>query len=159
MKLTHYLLLAVVIMLAACNGKNTVPETPVEEQDSIVSEVKDSTILGIASEEFGMSTFSITPDGTDTLLVLDRTHADGTEALIFGDLQPDDKYALTTSDNGTTLAKVVNLTQLSLFVKDFEICNATPIIEGDTVEIISLDSSNLTYKKSNGELIKKTSSK
>lgn len=159
MKITHYLLLAAIITMAACNGKRTTPDTETEMQDSIATEIKDSTIIGIASDEFGMSTFAVIPEGTDTLLVLDRTHADGSEAQIFGDLQPDDKFALTTRDNGASLDKVINLTQLGKFVADFEICNATPIINGDTIEIVTLDSSSLTYKKSDGELVKKTLSK
>ncbi|MBF0956961.1 MAG: hypothetical protein HXK19_03645, partial [Alloprevotella tannerae] len=60
----------------------------------------------------------------------------------YGDINGGDDYALTVRGKGTDYQAVgvaVNLSQLRRFVKDFTIFNARPIINGDTVRILSLD--------------------
>ena len=103
-----------------------------------VNTVPDSTIYGKADDDlYGMSTFAVITTKGDTL-ELDRTYElDGKDGINGGD-----DYALTVRGKGTDYQAVgvaVNLSQLRRFVKDFTIFNARPIINGDTVRILSLD--------------------
>ena len=104
-----------------------------------VNTVPDSTIYGKADDDlYGMSTFAVITTKGDTL-ELDRTYElDGKDGIFYGG----DDYALTVRGKGTDYQAVgvaVNLSQLRRFVKDFTIFNARPIINGDTVRILSLD--------------------
>ena len=108
-----------------------------------VNTVPDSTIYGKADDDlYGMSTFAVITTKGDTL-ELDRTYElDGKDGIFYGDINGGDDYALTVRGKGTDYQAVgvaVNLSQLRRFVKDFTICNARPIINGDTVRILSLD--------------------
>ena len=108
-----------------------------------VNTVPDSTIYGKADDDlYGMSTFAVITTKGDTL-ELDRTYElDGKDGIFYGDINGGDDYALTVRGKGTDYQAVgvaVNLSQLRHFVKDFTIFNARPIINGDTVRILSLD--------------------
>ena len=109
-----------------------------------VNTVPDSTIYGKADDDdlYGMSTFAVITTKGDTL-ELDRTYElDGKDGIFYGDINGGDDYALTVRGKGTDYQAVgvaVNLSQLRRFVKDFTIFNARPIINGDTVRILSLD--------------------
>ena len=108
-----------------------------------VNTVPDSTIYGKADDDlYGMSTFAVITTKGDTM-ELDRTYElDGKDGVFYGDINGGDDYALTVRGKGTDYQAVgvaVNLSQLRRFVKDFTICNARPIINGDTVRILSLD--------------------
>ena len=102
-----------------------------------VNTVPDSTIYGKADDDlYGMSTFAVITTKGDTL------ELDGKDGIFYGDINGGDDYALTVRGKGTDYQAVgvaVNLSQLRRFVKDFTIFNARPIINGDTVRILSLD--------------------
>lgn len=119
------------------------PATLPKDSVAQVNAVPDSTIYGKADDDlYGMSTFAVVTTQGDTL-ELDRTYElDGKDGIFYGDINGGDDYALTVRGKGTDYQAVgvaVNLSQLRRFVKDFTIFNARPIINGDTVRILSLD--------------------
>ncbi|WP_454896468.1 hypothetical protein [Alloprevotella tannerae] len=119
------------------------PATSPKDSVAQVNAVPDSTIYGKADDDlYGMSTFAVITTQGDTL-ELDRTYElDGKDGIFYGDINGGDDYALTVRGKGTSYQAVgvaVNLSQLRRFVKDFTIFNARPIINGDTVRILSLD--------------------
>lgn len=135
-KILSGLFLATVLLFAACGGKKS--PTPSNENVSqnvdttAVEQVADSTLYGTSTEDFGMSTFSMVTDKGDTLHVC-RTAEDGTDGEIYGSLEYEQRYAMTTRDNGTALGVLINLTELDKKVKDYEISNGKLIVDGDTV--------------------------
>lgn len=109
-------MLATLLVLSACKGnKNNTPalaaDTTCIVDTTAAEQVTDSTIYGKASEDFGMSTFGMITDDGDTLNVC-RTANDGTDAKIYGSIKYDDRYAMTTRDNGESLGVLINLTEL-----------------------------------------------
>ncbi len=132
------LLLATFVAFAACNSKKGDANTA-ETTDSTHTEVRadnanDSTLYGKATEDFGMSTFSMVTDQGDTLQLC-RTAEDGTDGKIYGSLTYGNRYALTTKDNNTAIDVLINLTELDQKLKDYTIQNGQLIVDGDTVAI------------------------
>ena len=130
-------LLVCILSLTACNGNKGHNDASVQTDslaaDTIVADSSaDSTIYGTSTEDFGMSTFSMVTDKGDTL-DLCRTSEDGTEAQIYGSVEYNDRYAMTTRDNGTAVGVLINLTELDRKVKNYEIVNGKLIVGGDTV--------------------------
>ena len=75
----------------------------------------------------------ITDDG-DTINVC-RTANDGTDAKIYGSIKYDNRYAMTTRDNGESLGVLINLTELDKKLKNYEIRNGHLVVNGDTVPV------------------------
>lgn len=139
-------------LMSACTGHKTSPRE--DGQDSLsdtVAAQRDTTIYGVATEDFGMSTFSLLPEGASEALALTRDHSDGSSAIICGDLTPDHRYAITTCDGGEALLRAINLTQLGRHVKTYAISNARLILEGDTVEIATLSDDSLVVVGADGQ--------
>lgn len=132
-------MLATLLVLSACKGnKNNTPALAADTTSIVdttaAEQVTDSTIYGKASEDFGMSTFGMITDDGDTLNVC-RTANDGTDAKIYGSIKYDDRYAMTTRDNGESLGVLINLTELDKKLKDYEIRNGHLVVNGDTVPV------------------------
>ncbi len=131
------LLLVCLLFLTACSGRKTGTDASAQA-DSLAADTletnssADSTLYGTSTEDFGMSTFSMVTDKGDTL-DLCRTSDDGTEAQIYGSVEYNARYALTTRDNGASVGVLINLTELDRKVKDYEIVNGKLIVGGDTV--------------------------
>lgn len=139
---------AALIILSACqSGKNKTTETAQSDEtvDTMAAEqVPDSTIYG-KSDEFGMSTFTLISDSGDTLY-LTRTSENGIDGKIYGDLNENQRYALTTRDNNQAIGVLINITQLERHIKDYQICNGNLIIKGDTVVIEKLNDKEFKIK-------------
>lgn len=139
---------AALIICSACqSGKNKTDATTQGDGtiDTIVAEqVADTTIYG-KSDEFGMSTFTLVSDGGDTLY-LTRTSEDGIDGKIYGDLNENQRYALTTRDNNQAIGVLINITQLERHIKDYQICNGNLVIKGDTVVIEKLNDKEFKTK-------------
>lgn len=135
------------VLLAGCRSKSNNTGRPSVSPERLV---RDTTIYGVATDNFGMSTFSVrTADGREISLV--RTRDDGTDATILGDLRPGDDYALTTTDNGRSLVTAVNLTEVRAHAKgSFRMVNAHLVLNAeeypDTVEILKLDGDSLVAR-------------
>lgn len=139
---------AALIILSACqSGKNKTTETAQSDEtvDTMAAEqVADSTIYG-KSDEFGMSTFTLISDSGDTLY-LTRTSENGIDGKIYGDLNENQRYALTTRDDNQAIGVLINITQLERHIKDYQICNGNLIIKGDTVVIEKLNDKEFKIK-------------
>ncbi len=131
------LLFVGLIFLTACKGRKTNSDNSAQADTlaadtALADSSADSTLYGTSTEDFGMSTFSMVTDKGDTL-DLCRTSDDGTEAQIYGSVEYNDRYALTTRDNGTAVGVLINLTELDRKLKDYEIVNGKLVVAGDTV--------------------------
>lgn len=139
---------AALIILSACQScKNKTTETAQSDEtaDTMAAEqVADSTIYG-KSDEFGMSTFTLISDSGDTLY-LTRTSENGIDGKIYGDLNENQRYALTTRDDNQAIGVLINITQLERHIKDYQICNGNLIIKGDTVVIEKLNDKEFKIK-------------
>lgn len=144
---------AALLIFSACNTKNPQTNASGNESDpkrETTNTACDSTLYGVATDDWGMSTFALkTRDGRDVELV--RTHADGSEARIFGDLKPGDEYAVTTADGGSAIGTAINLTQVKAVAgKYFKVSNGRLLLGGenptDTVEILKLDADSLVAR-------------
>lgn len=115
---------------------------------------RDSTIYGV-SDEFGMSTFTLITKSGDTIS-LDRDHEDGTPSKIWGDLDYDVHYALTTWDNGNSIGTLINIDQLKLYFKNYKLYNGRVLLNNtkDTIDLVSLSDERLEYKDRDGNLHK-----
>lgn len=130
-------LIVAMIALTACNnnhkGNDSSAKGSADSLDTTATEqMADSTIYGTSSEDFGMSTFSLVTDKGDTLQLC-RTANDGTDGKIYGSVTYNERYALTTRDNGDAIGVLINLTELDRKLKDYEIRNGWLIVSGDTV--------------------------
>lgn len=131
-------LLLTLTITFACKGKTSDSATTTVDStanDTIVAtQEADSTIYGTATEDFGMSTFSMVTDKGDTLYVT-RTANDGTDGTIYGSMEYGNRYAMTTRDNGESLGVLINLTELDRKLKNYRINNAHVIVGNDTVDV------------------------
>lgn len=136
------------ILLFACQGRHkssdALDKKPTQTDTVATTQEADSTIYGI-SDEFGMSTFTLISDNGDTLNVC-RTANDGTDGKIYGDLVENNRYAMTTRDNGEAIGTLINLTQLENHTKDYQIINGQVLINGKCVEITALNNKDFIYK-------------
>ena len=139
--------LAVAILgtqFTGCNKKKT--ETEVEHSDSTAVAITpiDSTLYG-TSGEFGMSTFTLITDKGDTLYVT-RDHEDGSMAQIYGSTDYDQRYAMTTCDNGESIDVLINLSELEKFLKSYKIVNGALFVNDDSMQIVQLCDDSLTLR-------------
>lgn len=163
MKRTNHLFYAVLctcvlFAIGSCKNKSTQPSSTAQT-DSVVHHdtlkaIKDSTLYGVSTEDFGMSTFSMVSDKGDTLQLV-RDHNDGTPAKIYGDLDYYAHYALTTCDNNQSVGTLINVDQLKKFVPHYKLWNCrlvfAPQATTDTFDVVSLDSKALVYKDKTGK--------
>lgn len=144
------------LLLVSCQNRPQAPAQPATDDSTSVSKtdntVADSTIYGEAGD-FGMSTFCIITDCGDTLL-MDRTAADGTDGVIYGDAQPGDRYSLITTDGRQSLKCAINLTELERFTKKYKIVNGQLMLTSEgtprKAEIEWLDEDSLVLKLQDG---------
>lgn len=126
------------------------------EQLTAAPQEEDSTYYGKA-DDFGMSTFTLVTDERDTLEVSRTVDEKGNEAYgeIYGDLKPDDRYAMTTRDNNEALGVLINLSQLEKFTKDYEVRNGHLVLlqdgKADTVRIVLLTDKAFKAKGRSGK--------
>lgn len=138
----------IVTLATSCGHKRqpveaTPSQTVAADTTAADSEVTDSTIYG-RSDEFGMSTFTLITDAGDTLF-LTRSTTDGRDGTVYGDMVEGARYALITSEDGEAIHTLLNLTQLSKHVKDYEIRNGLLYLEGRPVVIDRLDDHTFKY--------------
>lgn len=130
--------------------KDNADSTAVNEEALVVS---DTTIFGV-SGEFGMSTFTLITDSGDTLNV-SRTGEDGIDGCVAGSLEEGKRYAMTVRENGESIARLINLSQVEAITKDYKICNAHLILMNDehpdTVEVLKLTDTELVVEGSEGK--------
>ena len=142
-------------LMMSCGGNKTEKES---NADSIAvsdeaQEVRDTTLYGV-SGQFGMSTFTLITDAGDTLHV-SRTGEDGIDGLVAGSLEEGKRYAMTVRENGETIARLINLSQLEGITKEYKICNARLILQNegkaDTVEVLKLTDTELVAEGAEGK--------
>ncbi len=151
MKRIFPFLFLLLLFITGCHKKT---ETPTEDKTTSSSSAPkhshvqeaDTTLYGMASNDFGMSTFALITERGDTLSFM-RSHEDGSDAVFYGDVVPGHSYALTATDGGNSVAEAINLTQLEAITKDYAIHNAHLILhpdtQPDTVVIERLDDKQL----------------
>ncbi len=143
------------ILITACTGEKT---KPAADNDSTMVQsapaAETDTMIYGTSSEFGMSTFTLVTDAGDTLN-LTRDAADGSMAHIYGDIDEEQRYAITTRDNGDALGTAINLSQLDKFVPDYKLLNGRIIIKdgdkSDTLNFVQMDNEGVTFVRPNGE--------
>lgn len=137
------------LLTACCKNKPSSPAASLDVPADSSAIVPDSTLYGIATDDFGMSTFAVCTDKGDSLELM-RTQDDGTPAQFYGDIRPGDRYAFTVTGAGDVLAVAVNLTQVEACLQDYRMCNARlvlhPDTRPDTVAILHLDADSLVAK-------------
>ena len=139
-KALHFIPIVLVglFTLQGCHMKKS-DQAPADNTTAIADttsaeQVADSTLYGTSTEDFGMSTFGMITDDGDTINVC-RTANDGTDAKIYGSIKYDNRYAMTTRDNGESLGVLINLTELDKKLKNYEIRNGHLVVNGDTVPV------------------------
>lgn len=151
MKQLPLLLLLTLALTTACKKKPTpkaaLLSSPATPTATTATTAADTSIYGEATDDFGMSTFALKTDQGEELH-LERTKSDGTDAQFVGNVQPGDRYALLLADNGSSVDRAINLTQLEQFVQPVRVWNgrlilATATTTPDTTEIIRLDADSL----------------
>lgn len=156
MKKVLWIIPVFVLLLTACGGNMAKGEgadsasTDTTDFPSF-KDANDSTIYGTATDDFGMSTFSLVADGTTDTLYFDRG-----EAVVSGGLQPGDHYAVTAgkTENGPTLLTIINLSEVDRLTKDYRILNGRIFIGGQQVDIDYLNADSLTGMAANGTKIR-----
>ena len=142
-------------VMVSCGGNKTenggnADSVAVNEEAQVV---RDTTLYGV-SGEFGMSTFTLITDAGDTLHV-SRTGEDGIDGLVAGSLEEGKRYAMTVRENGESIARLINLSQLEGLTKDYKICNARLILQNedktDTVEVLKLTDTELVAEGAEGK--------
>lgn len=132
--------------LQGCKDKKTTPKSSVSPTPVVTKAEADSSICGIANEDFGMSTFAITTEDGRSVQVV-RTRNDGTDGDIYGDVAPGDKFVMTTTDDGESLGVAINVTQVERFTKKYRVLNARLILNPenapDTVNVLHLSTDSL----------------
>lgn len=144
------------LLLTACGG-NTAQSQESDPADTdttdltAAEETPDSTIYGIATEDFGMSTFSLSAEGSGETLYFDRG-----DAIVSGGLRPGDRYAVTAceGENGPTLLTVINLSEIDRLTKNYKIANGRLVIGGKSITINRLDADSLTGTATDGTQIR-----
>lgn len=149
------LLLLSAFALVSCGGNKT-GEADSADSTAVNAEalaVSDTTLYGV-SGEFGMSTFTLITDAGDTLNV-SRTGEDGIDGMVAGSLEEGKRYAMTVRENGESIARLINLSQVEAIVKDYEICNGRLILKNegrpDTVEVLKLTDAELVAEGAEGK--------
>ena len=148
-KLLFIVVAAVLTMFASCDWFKS---KKVADSDTTIvaapAEV-DSTLYGKVVDDFGMSTFAVQQTSGQELELL-RSHQDGGEATIYGDVRVGDEFALLTTDGGDALDCAINVTEVKALTNDFKIVNGKLLLNvdttPDTVQIMTLDADSLVAK-------------
>lgn len=133
-------------IISSCKDKTSEkPTEPVEAStDSTTTTTATDSTLYVHTLESGMSTFLCVTEAGDTL-ELERG-----ENCIYGNLDhAGDRFALTidrTDKDYPAVKRAINLSNLDALTKDYQICNAQLILQGDTVKIIDLTPHKLIAK-------------
>lgn len=139
------LTLTLMFFVFSCNNKQD------KQANTDQIEVKDSTIFGKLGD-CGMSTIGLISG--DTIYDISRTDEDGNEGTIYGHVVPDARFCMTIRDDGESLLKAINLSQLDKFITGYKILNCDIILNAatkpDTVQIISLSNDSLIVIGKNG---------
>lgn len=135
------LLTGVLTLLFGCGGSASKPGT--SDSDSIDSTVHDTlappppadtTIYAkcVGAGHAGME--MLTQDGSD----LELTLAEGLDgmpgSLLYGDTEEESRYAFTLRPDGENIDRLINITQLERFTKDYKICNAQLLLPAESDE-------------------------
>lgn len=136
-------------LMSGCRSSQSSRTTSTTEDSTFCTTATDSAICGVANDEFGMSTFAITTE-EGTIIKVERTREDGSDGVIWGDVNVGDRFTLTTTDHGRTLGTAINLTQVSQFTDNFQTFNDRLILHPqqhpDTVTLLKLDADSLVAK-------------
>ena len=137
-------LLLITILAAVITGcnKSQAPSKDATTDSTTVSAPSDSTIYGVATDDFGMSSFAIM--WGDSLIEVALTSSGGEEAVVCGSREPGDSFAITITDNGEALVRSINITQLKKHVNDYVIHNARLFMKGSRGELEPVDISELS---------------
>lgn len=135
------ILLPLFLLIFATACKNTK-----SEEANSSTQPTDSTLFGTCIDDFGMSTFAVQTEKGDTLSLMRSSNA-GVDATIYGDVNPGDEFAFTTTDSLQSLVTAINLTQVKALTADYLISNGhlilNSIAQPDTVKILWLDADSL----------------
>lgn len=141
--------LVLTLFVACHSSKNNAPSDPAATSADSSTTVKDTTLYGKVVDDFGMSSFAVQLASGEECELL-RSHQDGGEARIDGDVRVGDEFALTTTDAGEALDRAINITEVKALAKDFKIVNAKLLLnvteQPDTVEIVALNADSLVAK-------------
>ncbi len=167
-KVIYSLFLVAGGMLAACGGGEkkgaggAVVSDDSPDVDSAVTDVlfsePDSTVYAKA-DGFGMSGCTLV-DSAGTFLELGLSNpaatADEAPAKIFGTKQDTARYAVTLTPDGENVLRMINVSQLERFTKDYRIHNARLYLKDDKgdfveVEILQLDNKAFRAKDAAGK--------
>lgn len=173
-----FLCLSVVFALCSCNSGKT--EGKVEQKDSIVTTVADSTLYGVCGEGTMMHTLElVTEDGKTLSVLIDEERGSDVQ----GGLLNGDRMAVTCFSEGDEVVgqKVVNLTTLlgrwtsldrNFTIKEdgsvessvsaetrpytqWSIVNAHLVLNTDTFDILTLGADSLTIENNDGVFVYK----
>ena len=148
-KLLFATVAAVLTMFASCDWLKS-KKGAEEDTTTVVAPAEvDSTLYGKVVDDFGMSTFAVQQSSGQELELL-RSHQDGGEAVVYGDVRIGDEFALTTTDGGEALDRAINVTEVKALTNDFKIVNGKLLLNvgmtPDTVQIMTLDADSLVAK-------------
>lgn len=145
---------AVVLGAVSCQPKKEQQSENQSQEDTTKVVNTDSIIIG-TSGDFGQSTFSLITEKGDTLELV-RELPNGEQSNILGDIDPDQRYAITyeTENGDLYLKSAVNLTQLEAFTKDYQLVGATSVVyQKDTLNIEALNDSAFMAKNRAGKIV------
>ena len=148
-KLLFATVAAVLTMFASCDWFKS-KKGAEEDTTTVVAPAEvDSTLYGKVVDDFGMSTFAVQQSSGQELELL-RSHQDGGEAVVYGDVRIGDEFALTTTDGGEALDRAINVTEVKALTNDFKIINGKLLLNvttsPDTVQIMTLSADSLIAK-------------
>lgn len=148
-KLFFVVVAVVLVALVACSWLKSKKVADAKSAAVEQQVEKDSTLYGKVVDDFGMSTFAVQLASGEEMELL-RSHQDGGEATIYGDVRVGDEFALTTTDGGDALDCAINVSEVKACTKDYKVVNGRLLLnvasKVDTVEILKLDADSLVAK-------------
>jgi hypothetical protein len=126
MRNTVYILIILVcgIGFIAChNGRNTdehnLSDAPTQKEKTssrdtlLVITMPEDALWGHLGEGTGMSVLEFITDNGDTLFIKKESEITGKAGIIYGSIRNyTDRFCITTTDEGETLVKAVNVTEM-----------------------------------------------
>ena len=118
------LILACGLGIAACqkgmqnttpnNTKHIMQQTSTSHDDTLlVITMPDNAIWGHLGENSGMSVLEFITDNGDTLYLSKESEITGQAGAIYGSIRNcTDRFCVTTTDDGATLLKAINVTEM-----------------------------------------------